>query len=180
MAKEITVNGKGKIKASALLSDCDIARVCGHSWYINTHGYIQETRTGLLLHRLVMNAPKGVQVDHINGDKLDNRRENLRLCDNTQNSHNQQRHVAGQSKYKGVRRNGKRWQAQIAIFGIHKTLGTHDTEAEAALAYNAAARHHFGVFARLNEVEGKEPSYEEVIGRIGKVGRPKTKNVLNA
>lgn len=174
MAKAIIINGSGKHGRTALLDDCDFDRASKMTWYLNVHGYAQEAKRGTLLHRMVMDAPLGVQVDHINGDKLDNRRENLRLCNNAQNARNQVRRITGQSTYKGVRRNGKRWQAQIGALGIHKTLGTYSTEEEAALAYNAAARHHFGAFASLNKVEGLEPSYEEVLAKIGKVGRPKT------
>lgn len=107
------------------------------------------------VHRLILNAPVGIQVDHINGDGLDNRRANLRLCTIAGNQHN--RHTAwGASKYKGVtwhKQKGK-WQAQIQSNYKNIFLGLFDDEVAAARAYDVAALNLFGEFARSNESIG--------------------------
>ncbi len=98
-----------------------------------------------------MQPPEGYEVDHINHDGLDNRRCNLRLATRANNCHNQ-RSFKGSSKYKGVWRVGEKWAACIRVDGRSKRLGTFVSEKEAALAYNQAAREHYGEFAKLNEI----------------------------
>lgn len=108
----------------------------------------------ILMHREIMNAPDGLQVDHINGDGLDNRRENLRLATRSENEHNRRKLSKTLSQYKGVTRyksNGK-WLAQIIFEMQHINIGIFDTELEAAKAYNEAAKQYHGEFARLNQV----------------------------
>lgn len=103
------------------------------------------------LHRVIMNAPPGVEVDHINGDTLDNRRCNLRFATSTQQKCNQ-RPRGGTSKYKGVgwHKRDRKWRAQITYHGKQISLGYFDGELGAAFAYDVAARILFGEFARLN------------------------------
>lgn len=105
------------------------------------------------LHRLIMNAPKHLQVDHINGDKLDNRKENLRLCTNASNSRNV---GAKKGKHKGVYYDKKRdkWCSQIRKNGVTITIGScFGSSEEAALAYNKLAKRLHGKYAYLNQVE---------------------------
>ena len=107
------------------------------------------------LHRFIMDAPKGMVVDHINGDTLDNRKENLRICTPTQNKRNSR--PAGSVEYKGVLRHGPiTWKATC-----HKEyLGLYRTKEEAALVVDKAAKEKFGEYAYLNFPHG--PS-EEVL-----------------
>jgi hypothetical protein len=104
-----------------------------------------------MMHRLIMNTPKGMDTDHINGDSLDNRRCNLRICTHAQNQRNLKK-ILGNNKYKGVSlfKKTQKWRARIQInrMGLH--LGYFDTEEEAAKAYNEAAEKHFGEFSRIN------------------------------
>jgi hypothetical protein len=103
------------------------------------------------LHRIIMDAAKDRQVDHISGDPLDNRRSNLRPCTNRQNSSNQ-RSRGGSSKYKGVHWNRKQsvWVASIhANYGT-QYIGHFNFEEDAAKAYDTRAREVFGEFARTN------------------------------
>lgn len=103
----------------------------------------------VFLHRFIMNAPDGMEVDHINGNPLDNRRENLRLCIHAQNQGNRVIGKNNKSGYKGVSyclKNGM-WYASIKLKGISKNLGYYKTAAEASEAYNAAAKQSFGEFA---------------------------------
>lgn len=110
------------------------------------------------MHRFLLNAPANKQVDHINGDKLDNRRDNLRLCSATQNAHNRGKYV-GKSVFKGVTWQKRTydesrgyWKAQIIVDGKVIYLGSYPTDRDAAAAYNDAATKHFGEFARLNDL----------------------------
>lgn len=105
--------------------------------------------TTVYMHRQIMNAPDGAQVDHINGNSLDNRRENLRFATNSENRANAAKH-SGRSQYKGVTRDHDRWRARIVKDRRVTNIGTFSSEVEAALAYDARARVMFGPFARVN------------------------------
>lgn len=107
----------------------------------------------ILMHRVIMKAPKGVQVDHINGDRLDNRRSNLRLANQQQNSANMRRRANNKVGVKGVvwDKARRKWAAFIKVNYKSIGLGRFDTKAEAANAYAVAAKKHFGTFARVDE-----------------------------
>lgn len=97
-----------------------------------------------------MNAPKGKQVDHINGDKLDCRRLNMRICTASENMQNQK--TWSKSGYKGVNRNGKYWQANIHKDKKRYFLGNFKTINEAINAYNKKAIALYGELAYINKV----------------------------
>jgi hypothetical protein len=103
------------------------------------------------LHRLLMDAPADKDVDHRNGEGLDNRRGNLRLCTESQNLGNSRIRVDNTSGYKGVHRFCGRWRARIALNGKRRSLGMFADPWEAAQAYNRAALEQWGEFALLNE-----------------------------
>jgi hypothetical protein len=113
------------------------------------------------LHRQIMGFPDlSISVDHMNGDTLDNRRCNLRLASQRQNSQNMRRR--NDKKYKGVSKanliHGKYqpsspWRSRIRVDGKLINLGHYKTEEQAALAYNEAAKKHFGEFACLNDIQ---------------------------
>lgn len=114
--------------------------------------------------RLVMDAPDGMEVDHINGDTLDNRKRNLRIVTREENNMNRHKRHNCSSKYKGVSLDDKStnktkvWKAYIGgkSTGGRVTIGRFSTEDEAALAYNKAAARLFGEFAKLNEVVAQQ------------------------
>ena len=127
----------------------------GHLYAVRRQSAKSGKRGKMRMHRVIMNAPDGMEVDHIDGDELNNQRANLRVCTRKQNGRSRGKHVAKTSRYKGVyldKVSGK-WRAIIQPDGGAKGLGAHGTEREAARAYNKAAIEEFGTFARLNEVE---------------------------
>ena len=108
----------------------------------------------ILMHRMIMQPLDGYEVDHINGIRHDNRRENLRLCTSYDNDCNK-RKIKGVSKHKGVYfcKNSLKWYAEIKVHSKRIRLGCYDTEDEAGKAYNDAAKIHHGEYARLNIVD---------------------------
>lgn len=104
-------------------------------------------KSAVLMHRLIAGAKPGQIVDHANGDRLDNRRANLRICTHAENMRNSRGKRDG---LKGVTPRARKFLAGICVAGRTIRLGSFATAAEAALAYDAAALRHFGEFARLN------------------------------
>ena len=104
------------------------------------------------LHRLIMNAQDGTHVDHINGDGLDNRRENLRLVTPQLNQANSRKHVIGKSRFKGVSwsKPANKWRAYIVRDRRQIHIGLYADEFEAARAYDAKAAEMWGDHAHLN------------------------------
>lgn len=144
----------------AIVDDDDYEYLIQFEWFLTPGGYAarKTTKNGrpsiVLMHREIAKTPKGMQTDHINGNRLDNRKCNLRICTNAENSRNRGP-MPGTSKYKGVRwlKNDKKWQANIKLNQKQITLGCFNSEIEAAKAYNEAAIKYFGEFAWLNDIE---------------------------
>jgi hypothetical protein len=112
----------------------------------------------IYMHRVIMKAEEGQIVDHKSRHTLDNRRNNLRVADGRQSNANRGKHRRAntRSKYKGVYRPSgcvNRWAALITVDNRGIRLGNFNTEIEAARAYDAAAKKHFGQFAALNFVD---------------------------
>jgi len=106
----------------------------------------------LLMHRAIMQPPKGMVVDHIDGNGLDQRRANLRVGTQRRNSHNRRPSRWTSSRFKGVYfcKATRKWVATIGYEGKAIYLGSFDDEAEAARAYDRKARELFGAYAYLN------------------------------
>lgn len=134
----------------ALVSPQD-APLLEQRWQLHPRGYAQN-RSGKL-HRAILRAPEGKLVDHINHDRLDCRRPNLRLATDAQSVRNRRklrRRGNPASRYIGVHRNGNGWIARISIDGVRKSVGTYASQKAAALAYDEAASRFVGEFAQLN------------------------------
>jgi len=145
----LLTNGKGE----ALVDDEDFQYLSQFKWCMQDKYYAKRyvssrTVNGkqsckyMQMHREIMNAPDGVQIDHINHNKLDNRKENLRFATAGQNSSNRaKRKTKSSSPFKGVSwcNRLKRWKAGIKVKNKSIHLGYHFCPVEAAKAYNDAA-----------------------------------------
>lgn len=155
MSKEITLT-KGR---SAIVDAADFDWLNQWKWCCNSRGYVMRKaprkkgkRKTIRMHRVILSPPGDMEVDHINGNPLDNRRCNLRICTHTQNLANSRKRAGCSSRYKGVwwDSNRRKWQAYIRSASKRIHLGRFNTEEAAAAAYDQAALEYFGEFARLN------------------------------
>lgn len=121
-------------------------------YYARCHVKVDGKDSQQLIHRIITRAKVGEIVDHINGNTLDNRKCNLRLCTNAQNCRNKKKHHDNKSGFKGVKKHYNKWQAKITKDYVDYHLGTFDTPLEAAKAYNKKAKILHGKFARLNVI----------------------------
>jgi hypothetical protein len=137
-----------------------------YSWHIQKHGNTYYLKTNLKVdgkyysrtfHRELFNLdnPNNV-IDHINGDGLDNRRVNCRVCTQQDNIRNQVRKYVSNktSKYKGVfwNKKSKTWRAMIGVNNKRINIGSFSSEHAAGIAYNILAKKHYSDFARLNKI----------------------------
>lgn len=134
----------------------DFSRLSKHSWCASYTGFGWYARAKIkgkmvYMHRVIMNAKKNQIVDHINGDTLDNRKENLRFVTASQNIQNSMGYK-GSSKYKGVHYDRNKWRADIQKDKKRIRIGRYDSEIEAARAYDQKAIELFGEFAKINGV----------------------------
>ena len=166
MSKEIELT-RGKV---TIVDDEDYSFLMQWNWYARSgdspeyyatrslHVSLENgkyTRKAVIMHRVLTGAPNGYVVDHINGDTLDNRKSNLRVCRHANNIRNMRKSDRPlTSPYTGVsyhKKSGK-WQASIKTQYKQKWLGNFIDPVKAAKAYNVAAIKQHGQFARLNEV----------------------------
>lgn len=143
----------------ALVDDDDFEMLNQYQWYPaprrtsdSCDAMTTINKKTVYMHRMIMNASRGQDVDHINHDTLDNRKANLRLCSRSQNLANTPKYRTNTSGFKGVSRarGANRWVASIMVNGAKQRLGIFDDPAEAARAYDNAARDGFGEFAYTN------------------------------
>lgn len=150
----------------ALVDDEDYDFLMQWKWCISATGYAvrryyvdkingKYVYKHVIMHRLILKTPDKMQTDHINMNRLDNRKINLRICGASENQGNKAVSKMKKdkiSKYKGVflQNGGKTWTANITKNRKRYHLGTFKNQEDAALAYNFAAMEHFGEFARIN------------------------------
>lgn len=137
----------------------DFQLVKDYTWGLSKTGYVYtKNPNSIYIHRIIMKCPKDKTVDHIDLNKLNNRKENLRICEHMQNTWNRKKYSGSRfggctSKYKGVRsRNtNEAWEARIKVNKTQLTIGIFSSELAAANAYNYFAKIYHGEFARLND-----------------------------
>lgn len=141
-----------------LVSKAHLTHLTQYQWHIHktkhvlyVRGYRKgERKNGLIyMHRLILDAKSNQEVDHVNGNGLDNRKRNLRICTRSQNNANRHRLQTKTSNYKGVYFDSinRKWCADITCDGIRYRLGRHNSQKEAGQAYARKAKELFGEFA---------------------------------
>lgn len=172
--------GRGLV---ALVDDADYGRVSAYTWYAfiregrptyararrlkRANGQNGAPRAFERMHRYILGVGAGIQIDHRDRDGLNNVRSNLRVCTTEQNAQN--RRAYGETGFKGVYRDRRRFVASIESGGIVRRLGRFDDPIEAAIAYDTAAKQIFGEFAWLNfpnnhPVRPPDKNHTEVFG----------------
>lgn len=142
----------------AIVDDEDYDRLIKYKWHLipGKSTFYARSSFGAYMHNIILDIIPTFDrySDHIDGDGLNNRKSNLRICNPSQNGANARKQENTTSIYKGVSwyKAGQQWQAHIYPNRKSIYLGRFDSEEEAALAYNEAAILHYGEFARLNEV----------------------------
>jgi hypothetical protein len=143
----------------AIVDPEDVELLSAHKWhasksqgayYASAGIYVDGEQVHQTMHRLVKNNPEGLYIDHINGNTLDNRKSNLRVCTPTENRINSKVRKDNKSGYKGVHQRGNRWWAELVSKGKRYRFGSFLTPEDAAKAYDRAARKYHGEFARTN------------------------------
>mgnify|MGYP003504821894 FL=1 len=152
---------------TAVIDAADVHLVCGRNWFSSIRLRADKTvrtvyamgntprREGgpmrLMLHRVIAGTPDGVEVDHRDGDGLNNRRENLRMATRAQNTRNRSLQSNNTSGVKGVRFDATRnkWRAYIRVCGVLKYIGSYEALDEASEAYAEASARLHGEFGRL-------------------------------
>lgn len=161
---QIKLNGNhATIKDSNILvSKSSLELVLSFEWYLGKDGYPVAYKClddkniklgkGIKLHKLLKGheCPKGMVIDHINHDKLDNRLTNLRICTPKENSYNTSKKINKNGKYKGVTHNKSGYIATINKNGIKHQIKNISTEKEAAEIYDMMAENLFGIYAGKN------------------------------
>jgi len=159
----------------AIIDIEDRDSVLRHNWFAVKHKNTFYTKRNgrdsnrnkkmYYMHREILKATCGM-VDHINGNGLDNRKCNLRVCNNRQNQQNRRPQRLSTSQYKGVNWDSinSQWKSRICFNGKQIHIGRFDSEQEAARAYDIKAKELFGEFARLNFAAFKTVGENTVLG----------------
>jgi hypothetical protein len=138
----------------ALVDDEDYEKLNQYSWYAEKGRYTyyaartDKLKKKIRIHRFIMNPTSNLQIDHINGNGLDNRKENLRICTHQQNQYNKKLSKNNSSGIKGVHwdKSRNKWRAKIKINNKEKYLGRFKDRIEAKEVYTKFAKQYFGEF----------------------------------
>lgn len=174
----VVVELNGIAGLTTIIDREDWDKIKDYKWYSKkVTGYRDETHhvmagvkneygkaTTITLHRLIMDAPKGMQVDHINGDTLNNSKDNLRLATASQNSANKRAQKNNKTGFAGVVKVYNKFRATVTYQGKQIYLGLFKTSQEAARAYDQKKLQLFGQFAKTNGMEHYE-TLEEIAMR---------------
>ena len=141
----------------AIIDDCDFDTINSLKWYCTNAGYAvhDNPERTILMHRIILDAPEGLEVDHIDGNPLNNQRNNLRLATHQENirhranlNKNNSSGVTGVSWFK----RDKKWRARIFVDGKEISLGLFNDKHDAITKRNEAVKRFYGQFAHLNKI----------------------------
>lgn len=141
-----------------MVDDEDYNYLNQFNWQVDKNSCVSTHTNSLLdsrlIHRVIMKPPVGVEIDHIDGNRLNNQKSNLRFATSSQNKINRGARKDNCSGYKGVswHKQRNRWTARIMVNGKYKHLGLFTDILEAAKAYNHNAFKHYGEYAWLNKI----------------------------
>jgi len=173
----IVAQTSGRNKVQYLVDKEDEYLIKEYSWHISKKGYLNATKkkehrnngtdknkTIVLLHRLIMNPSDEMSVDHINGNKKDNRRSNLRVCTNTDNARNAKPHKDKITKGVSFKKENthKIWLSRIRVNNKVINLGYYKCLIEAQKAYNEAAKLYFGEYAKTVDLKLLENNLDRI------------------
>lgn len=150
---QIELLGSHGENKNMLVSKSTYLKILDYKWYLNSNGYPATYNFGraLSLHKfLYPNLEKGLVVDHINRDKLDNRLENLRIITQKENSYNRNKNSNSKNTYKGIKKSGNTFTATVNKDGQKYEINNIPDEKEAAKIYDAMAEELFGQYAGKN------------------------------
>lgn len=149
----ILYNTIGEDVSRTLIDLEDVEKVRNYKWSMNGKGYVTSNTPQVILHRLIMDYPEDMMIDHINHNRLDNRKSNLRICTQQQNNMNRTMNsnntsgIAGVSWHKGNRK----WGAKIQVAGKQIYLGYYQTKEQAVEARRRAELEYFGEYRNQDE-----------------------------
>jgi len=141
-----------------LVDDEDFERFGHLKWHFTTAGYAarrpwcpinKKAKGSVYLHREICQTPKGLHTDHVNGVRLDNRKENLRVCNPSQNQGNEKLSKNNTTGYRGVIFSFGKYRAQIKVNYKTRVVGAYDTAQQAYEKYKEMAVKAWGEFARV-------------------------------
>jgi hypothetical protein len=155
--------------AFALVDDADYSWLSQWRWRLNSHGYairsitVEDHEVHFSMHRVIMNARRGQFVDHIDHNRLNNTRANLRFVTRQQNMRYRRRFHNSSTSFKGVTFMHGKWHVRIGLDGANIHLGFFDDLKTAAQVYDAAAKRLFGEFALPNLPDHETPPAVEAV-----------------
>lgn len=138
-----------KTYVTCIIDKKDLEKINKYKWHFNGK-YVASNKK--LIHRVIMNAKNGEVVDHINGDVLDNRRENLRICSIKENTRNHKIYSTNTSGFTGVYKEGNKWRARIRVDNRMLSLGVFVNIEDAVKARKEAEEKYFGEFRRSDDL----------------------------
>ena len=142
-------------KGEAFLFDIDYYDIVSkHTWYISKRGYVTTSikRKPVPMHKLLIKNTEGYDIDHVSRDRLDNRKQNLRICTHQENTFNQKKRITNSTGLIGVSfmKNAGAYESYIHYNGKKYHLGLYKNKIEAAMERDKAALEYFGEYANLN------------------------------
>jgi len=147
-----------KRKWEVMVDDEDYEYLSQYNWHVSKDKCVASWLGGhnkrVLLHRFIMKPPDDMEIDHIDGNRLNNQKSNLRLATSSQNKCNRGPRKDNKSGFKGVswHKQREKWTARIKSGEVYKHLGLFESKEEAAKTYNNAAIRFQGQFAYLNKI----------------------------
>lgn len=153
--KYITLTqGKRAIVDNEDFDNLNKQKWCITKGVVTDYAYCKKGGKAIYMHRVIMGATKGIEIDHRNHNGLDNRKSNLRPCTHGQHQRTRRPYKGTSSKYKGVSwsKPAKKWRVMIWFHNKPVYIGAYTDEKEAARVYNENAKELFGEFAWLNTV----------------------------